>query len=41
MAAAAGSSAESGTTLRTRQWSVVIMSTLAFTVCFAVWMMLP
>jgi NNP family nitrate/nitrite transporter-like MFS transporter len=25
--------------LRTRQWSVAIMSTLAFTVCFAVWMM--
>jgi NNP family nitrate/nitrite transporter-like MFS transporter len=39
MAAAAGSSAGPGTSLRTKQWSVVIMSTLAFTVCFAVWMM--
>jgi NNP family nitrate/nitrite transporter-like MFS transporter len=39
MAAVAGSSAQSGTSLRTKQWSVVIMSTLAFTVCFAVWMM--
>ena len=39
MAATAGSTAQSGTSLRTRQWSVVIMSTLAFTVCFAVWMM--
>lgn len=29
----------SGKSLRTRQWSVAIMSTLAFTVCFAVWMM--
>jgi NNP family nitrate/nitrite transporter-like MFS transporter len=26
-------------TLRTRQWSVAISSTFAFTVCFAVWMM--
>ena len=25
--------------LKTKQWSVAIMSTLAFTVCFAVWMM--
>ena len=25
--------------LKTQQWSVAIMSTLAFTVCFAVWMM--
>ena len=25
--------------LRTRQWSVAIMSTFAFTVCFAIWMM--
>jgi len=25
--------------VKTRQWSVAIMSTLAFTVCFAVWMM--
>ena len=25
--------------LKTRQWSVALMSTLAFTVCFAVWMM--
>lgn len=25
--------------LKTRQWSVAIMSTVAFTVCFAVWMM--
>lgn len=29
----------SGAGLKTRQWSVLIMSTLAFTVCFAVWMM--
>lgn len=28
-----------GASLKTRQWSVVIMSTLAFTVCFAIWMM--
>lgn len=28
-----------GAGLKTRQWSVLIMSTLAFTVCFAVWMM--
>lgn len=27
------------TSLRQKQWSVLIMSTLAFTVCFAVWMM--
>src|SRR5512135_3846224 len=39
MAAVAGKSARSGTSLRTKQWSVVIMSTVAFTVCFAVWMM--
>ena len=25
--------------LKAQQWSVTIMSTLAFTVCFAVWMM--
>ncbi|HVJ60126.1 MAG TPA: MFS transporter, partial [Burkholderiaceae bacterium] len=25
--------------LRSKQWSVAIMSTVAFTVCFAVWMM--
>ena len=28
-----------GSCLKSRQWSVAIMSTLAFTVCFAVWMM--
>ena len=39
MAAAAGSTAHPNTSLRNQQWSVVIMSTLAFTVCFAVWMM--
>ena len=39
MAAAAGSSKESGPSLKTRQWSVAVMSTIAFTVCFAVWMM--
>ncbi|MDH4115595.1 MAG: MFS transporter, partial [Burkholderiaceae bacterium] len=39
MEAGAGSSRGAGTSLRARQWSVVVMSTLAFTVCFAVWMM--
>src|SRR5512137_566124 len=39
MAAAAGSSTGSGPSLKTRQWSVAVMSTIAFTVCFAVWMM--
>jgi NNP family nitrate/nitrite transporter-like MFS transporter len=29
----------SGASLKTKQWSVAIMSTLAFTVCFAIWMM--
>lgn len=29
----------SGSSLKTKQWSVAIMSTVAFTVCFAVWMM--
>ncbi|GAB4470929.1 MAG: nitrate/nitrite transporter [Burkholderiaceae bacterium] len=29
----------SGASLKTKQWSVAIMSTVAFTVCFAVWMM--
>jgi NNP family nitrate/nitrite transporter-like MFS transporter len=31
--------AAGGATLRHQQWSVAIVSTLAFTVCFAVWMM--
>jgi len=39
MAAVAGNTAQSGPSLRTRQWSVAVMSTVAFTVCFAVWMM--
>ncbi len=39
MAAMGGSKAQPGTSLRAQQWSVVIMSTLAFTVCFAIWMM--
>ena len=39
MAAVGGSNAQPGTSLRAQQWSVVVMSTLAFTVCFAVWMM--
>src|SRR5512137_3077999 len=39
MAAAAGSSTGSGPSLKTRQWSVAVMSTIAFTVCFAVGMM--
>ena len=39
MAAVGGSNAQPGASLRARQWSVVIMSTLAFTVCFAIWMM--
>jgi MFS transporter, NNP family, nitrate/nitrite transporter len=39
MAAVGGSNARPGTSLRAQQWSVVVMSTLAFTVCFAIWMM--
>jgi NNP family nitrate/nitrite transporter-like MFS transporter len=39
MAATAENTARSGNSLRTRQWSVAVTSTLAFTVCFAVWMM--
>ncbi len=38
MAAAAGS-AQDAPGLKTKQWSVVILSTLGFTVCFAIWMM--
>jgi MFS transporter, NNP family, nitrate/nitrite transporter len=34
-----GSTAGSRTSLRTKQISVVVFSTLAFTVCFAIWMM--
>jgi len=29
----------SGPSLKAQQWSVAIMSTIAFTVCFAIWMM--
>ncbi len=32
-------SAHGAAQLKTQQWSVAIMSTIAFTVCFAVWMM--
>jgi NNP family nitrate/nitrite transporter-like MFS transporter len=39
MAATAGSVGLKTHSLKTRQWSVAILSTLAFTVCFAVWMM--
>ncbi len=39
MAATAGSASLKTQSLKTRQWSVAILSTLAFTVCFAVWMM--
>jgi MFS transporter, NNP family, nitrate/nitrite transporter len=39
MAAVGGRNDGPGTSLRAQQWSVVVMSTLAFTVCFAVWMM--
>ena len=39
MAADKAGSTAGGPGLKTKQWSVVIMSTLAFTVCFAVWMM--
>jgi len=36
---AAASPAYSAPRLKNRQWSVAIISTIAFTVCFAVWMM--
>src|SRR5512137_1725993 len=39
MAAVGGRNAQPGTSLRAQQLSVVVMSTLAFTVCFAIWMM--
>jgi nitrate/nitrite transporter NarK len=39
MTALRHSTGRAGASLKTRQWSVVIMSTLAFTVCFAIWMM--
>ncbi len=39
MAAVTKGAGKSSASLKTQQWSVVIMSTLAFTVCFAVWMM--
>ncbi len=39
MAAKQAGSIPGGASLKTRQWSVAIMSTLAFTVCFAIWMM--
>ncbi len=39
MANVASIPAASTKSLRTRQWSVAISSTFAFTVCFAVWMM--
>ena len=39
-AAPGGASAtRTGASLKAQQWSVTIASTLAFTVCFAVWMM--
>ena len=38
MAAAKAGSTQTGASLKVKQWSVVIMSTLAFTVCFAIWM---
>ena len=39
MAAGKAGSSAGAASLKRKQWSVVIMSTLAFTVCFAVWMM--
>ena len=30
---------QASASLKTKQWSVAIMSTIAFTVCFAVWVM--
>src|SRR5512134_3860392 len=39
MAAATQRAGASTTSLKTQQWSVAIMSTIAFTVCFAIWMM--
>jgi MFS transporter, NNP family, nitrate/nitrite transporter len=39
MTALTAGAAGSGASLRTRQWSVAIMSTIAFTVCAAIWMM--
>ncbi len=39
MAAAKAGSTATVASQRYKQWSVVVMSTLAFTVCFAIWMM--
>jgi NNP family nitrate/nitrite transporter-like MFS transporter len=39
MAAVHAGSAHDMPRLKTKQWSVAILSTLAFTVCFAIWMM--
>jgi NNP family nitrate/nitrite transporter-like MFS transporter len=38
-ASAAATAGAGGATLVRKQWSVAIVSTLAFTVCFAIWMM--
>jgi MFS transporter, NNP family, nitrate/nitrite transporter len=39
MAVAAGRTEHTGPSIKTKQWSVAIMSTLEFIACFAVWMM--